>query len=43
MISRIIGCFVVGSVGLFNLSDGVMPYSARSNIKNVVVVLSVYI
>ena len=37
-ISRIFGCFVVGSVSLFNLSDQVMPYSAGSDVKSVVVV-----
>ena len=36
----IIGCFVVDSVWLFNLSDRVVPYSAESSVKSVVVVLS---
>ena len=43
VITRIFGCFVVGSVRLFNLSDRVMPYSAGSGVKSVVVVLSVFI
>ena len=33
MISKIIGCCVVGSFWLFNLSDRIVPYSAGSGIK----------
>ena len=42
VIPRIFGCFVVGSVCLFNLSDRVMPYSVGSGVKSVVVFLSVH-
>ena len=42
-IPRIFKCFVVGSVWLLNLSDRVLPYSAGSGVKSVVVVLSVFI
>ena len=37
VIPRIFGCFVVGSVCLFNVSDRVVPYSAGSGVKNVTV------
>ena len=43
MIPRIFGCFVVGNVWLFILSDGVVPYSVGSGVKSAVVVLSVFI
>ena len=44
VISKIFGCFVVGNVWLFNLSDIlVVLYSARSVVKIVVVVLFVFI
>ena len=39
---RIFGCFVFGSVCLFNLSNRVVLYSAGSGVKIVVVVLSVF-
>ena len=42
VISRILGCFVVGNIWLFNLSDRVVLFSAMSGVKSVVVVLSVY-
>ena len=35
-------CFV-GNVWLFNLSNRVMPYSAGSGVKSVIVILSVFI
>ena len=41
VILRIFLYFVVGSIWLFNFSDRVVPYSAGSNVKSVVVVLSV--
>ena len=43
VIPRNLRCFVVGNVWLFNLSDRVVPYSAGSGVKSVVVVLSVFI
>ena len=43
MILRILGCFVVNSVWLFNSSNSVVLYSAGSGVKNVVEVLSVLI
>ena len=43
VIPRNFRCFVVGNVWLFNLSDRVVPYSAGSGVKSVVVVLSVFI
>ena len=43
VISKIFGCFVVGSVWLFDLSDKIVPYSAGSGVKSVVVVLSGFI
>ena len=36
VIPRVFGCFVVGSVSLFNLSDRVVPYSAGSGVKSVI-------
>ena len=41
VIPRVLGCFVVGNVWLFILSDRVVLYSAGSSVKSVVVVLSV--
>ena len=43
VIPRVFGCFVIGSICLFNLSDRVMPYSAGSGVKSVLVVLSIFI
>ena len=43
VIPRIFGCFVVGSVWLFNLRDRVVLYSVGSGVKIVVVVFSVSI
>ena len=43
VIPRIFGCFVVGNVWLFNLSDRVVLYSVGSGVESVVVVLSVII
>ena len=43
VIPRIFGCFVVGNVWLFNLSDRVVLYSAGSDVKSVVVVSSMFI
>ena len=43
VIPRIFGCFVVGNVRLFNLSDRVVLYSAGFGVKSVMVVLSVFI
>ena len=43
VIPRIFGCFVVGNVWLFNLSDRFVLHSAGSGVKSVVVVLSVSI
>ena len=43
VISRILGFFVVGNVWLFNLSDRVVLYSAKLNVKSVLVVLFVFI
>ena len=43
VIPRIFGCFVVGNVWLFDLSDRVVLYSAGSDVKSVVVVLSMFI
>ena len=43
VIPKIFGCFVVGNVWLFNLSDRVVLYSAGSSVKSVVIVLSVFI
>ena len=43
VILRIFGCFIVGNVWLFNLSDRVVPYSAVSDVKSLEVVLSVFI
>ena len=42
-IPRIFECFVVGNVWLFNLSDRIVPYSAGSGVKSVMVVLSMFI
>ena len=42
VISKIFGCFVIGSVWLFNLSNKVLLYSAGSCLKSVVVVLCLY-
>ena len=42
MIPTIFRCFVVGSVSLFNLSDRVVPYSAGSHGKSVVIVLFMF-
>ena len=35
VIPRIFGCFIVGNVWLFNLSDRILLYSAGSGVKNV--------
>ena len=43
VIPKIFGCFIVGSVWLFSLNDRVVPYSAGSGVKSVVVALSVFI
>ena len=43
VIPRIFRCFVVGNVWLFNLSDRVVLYSAGSGVRNVVIVLFVFI
>ena len=43
VIPRIFGCFVVGNIWLFNLSDRIVPCSSGSGVKSVVVVLSVFI
>ena len=43
VIPRIFGCFIVGNVWLFNLSDRVVLYSAGSGVKSMVVVLSVFV
>ena len=43
VIPRIFGCFVVGNVWLFNLSDRVVLYSVKSGVKSVVLVLSMFI
>ena len=40
VIPKIFWCFVVGNIWLFNLSKRVVLYSAGSNVKSVVVVLS---
>ena len=40
VIPKILKCFVVGNVWLFNLSDRVVLYSAGSGVKTVVIVLS---
>ena len=42
VIPKILECFVVGSVWLFNLNDRVVPYSAGFGVKSVVVILSVF-
>ena len=42
VIAKIFGCFVIGSVWLFNLSDRVVPYSTAFGVKNVMIVLSVF-
>ena len=43
VIPRIFECFFVGNVWLFNFSDKVVPCSAESGVRSVVVVLSVFI
>ena len=43
VIPRILMCFVDCDVWLFNLSDRLVPYSAGSGVKSVMVVLSVFI
>ena len=40
---RIFECFALGSVWLFSINDGIVPYSAGSDVKSVVVVLCVFI
>ena len=36
VIPRVFGCFIVGGVWLFNLSDRVVTYSAGSGVKRVI-------
>ena len=43
VIPRVLGCFVVGNVWLFNLGDRVVLYSAGSGIKSVVVVFCLFL
>ena len=43
VISKMFGCFIVGNVWLFYLSDRVVLYSAGFGVKSVVVILSVLI
>ena len=43
VILRILRCFVVGNVWLFNLSDRIMPNSAGTGVTSMVVVFFVFI